>query len=406
MTIGIIGAGASGLMAAITAAGLGAKVVLIEKKDRIGKKILSTGNGKCNFTNTDMKSSDFYSQKNTIFNDYISQFNEKDVISFFKNSGMLVKEKNGYCYPRSDQASTVLDILRRKIKELNIEILTESCPVSIRKKKNSFEIILTSGKKLFFQKVILASGSFAGEKNKDSNTGYTYAKSFGHSLIPVVPSLVQVSANGKEFKSIAGVRCDANISLFINQNKVAEEWGELQLTDYGISGIPVFQLSRFVSYGIYDKNKVFARIDFLPEYSMEEWLVIGKNKWKALAGNFDAEEFLQGFLNKKLNLMFLKLHHIQPQTVLKSLPYETMEKVLRHMKCWEIEITGTRPYENAQVCAGGVSMDEVTNTLESRIVPGLFFAGELLDVDGRCGGYNLQWAWTSGYIAGKYAASS
>ena len=406
MTIGIVGAGASGLMAAITAAKLGAKVTLIEKKDRIGKKILSTGNGKCNFTNKDMKNTDYFGQKENVFDDYIGQFDEKDAIAFFEEAGMLVKEKNGYCYPRSEQASTVLDILRIKIKELKIDVLLESYPVSIKQKKNNFEIVLNSGEKLFFQKVIITSGSFAGEKNRDDFTGYTYAKSMGHSLVPVVPSLVQVMAKGKEFKTIAGVRCDAKIDLYVDKKFTVSEIGELQLTDYGISGIPVFQLSRYVSYGCYGKRAMRAKIDFLPEYSLEQWMEITKKKWVLFNKNANAEEYLQGFLNKKLNFMFMKLHQISPEALLKTLSFAKMESLLRNMKCWEIEIIGTKPFENAQVCAGGVSMEEITLQMESKIVPGLYFAGELLDVDGRCGGYNLQWAWTSGYLAGKNAALS
>lgn len=406
MKIGIIGAGASGLVAAITAAANGSQVTLIEKKDRVGKKILVTGNGKCNFTNHSMNSADFNSQLSSVFVDYVSQFNKNDVISLFQNMGMLIKDKNGYLYPRSEQASTVLDLLMLQIKALKVTVLTETYPVSIQKKKKSFEIILDNQEKIYFDRIILACGSFAGEKRRDDYNGYGYAKSLGHSLVPVVPALVQVRAKGKEFKSIAGVRCDAKISLYINKKPVTSEFGELQLTDYGISGIPVFQLSRYVSYGIYNKKKVTAAIDFLPEYSIEDWVAFVADKWKNSSKDLSAEEFFQGFLNKKLNLMFLKLSGIKAETPLKQLKFSKIEEVISHMKGWEIEIEGTNPYENAQVCAGGVSMDEITLQMESKIVPGLYFAGELLDVDGRCGGYNLQWAWTSGYLAGNAASKS
>ena len=404
MKIGIIGAGASGLMAAITAAKEGAEVTLIEKKDRIGKKILATGNGKCNFTNSSMCPFDFRSQSSAIFSDYISQFTETNVISFFQDMGMLIKERNGYFYPRSEQASTVLDMLRSQIKEQNIAVLTEKYPISITKKKKGFELLLNTNEKLYFDRIIIASGSFAGEKKRDDYTGYTYAKTLGHTLIPIVPALVQVRAKGKEFKSISGVRCDANISLYINNKLITQEFGELQLTDYGISGIPVFQLSRYVSYGIYEKKKVTAEIDFLPEYEKEAWVSFVKNKWKHSSKDLTCEEFFQGFLNKKLNLMFLKSAGIKAETPLRQLKYSKLEETICSMKCWNIEIEGTNPYENAQICAGGVSMDEIDQNMESKIVPGLYFAGEVLDVDGRCGGYNLQWAWTSGYLAGKNAA--
>lgn len=405
MKIGIIGAGASGLMAAIAAAKQGSNVTIIERKDRICKKILATGNGKCNFTNKSMNAFDFRSQRQGVFHDYISQFDENDTISMFQTMGMLTKDKNGYCYPRSEQASTVLDILRLQVKNLNIVVLSQSYPVSIEKKKKNFEVVLNTNEKLYFDRIILACGSFAGEKTKDDYTGYTYAKAFGHTIIPVVPALVQVRAKGKEFKSISGVRCDANISLYINNKLITEEFGELQLTDYGISGIPVFQLSRYVSYGIYEKKKVRATIDFLPEYDLKTWLTFVSEKWHKADKNTTSEEFFQGFLNKKLNLLFLKLGEIKAETPISQLTFTKIEQVVTHMKCWKIEIEGTNPYENAQVCAGGVSMDEITLEMESKLVPGLYFAGELLDVDGRCGGYNLQWAWTSGYLAGKAAAT-
>ena len=404
MKIGIIGAGASGIFAAITAAKQGAEVTLIEKKDRIGKKILATGNGKCNFTNKSMKQVDFKSQYANVFDDYVSQFDKNEVISFFQSNGMLTKEKNGYYYPRSEQASTVLDLLRLQLKTYKVSVLTEKYPISIQKKKKQFEIILNSNEKLFFDRIILACGSFAGEKKQDNYSGYTYAKNFGHTIVPVVPALVQVRAKSKDFKSIAGVRCDANIKLYIDNCLSAEEFGELQLTDYGISGIPVFQLSRYVSYGIYEKKLVTAAIDFLPEYNIEEWHSFVESKWKNSSKNITVEEFFQGFLNKKLNMMFLKNAGIKAETPLNQLKFSKIKQAIETMKCWKIEIEGTNPFENAQVCAGGVSMDEITLQMESKLIPGLFFTGELLDVDGRCGGYNLQWAWTSGYLAGKYAA--
>ena len=405
MKIGIIGAGASGIFAAITAAKYGGQVTLIEKKDRVGKKILATGNGKCNFTNKSMNTTDFRSQSPNIYTDYISQYDENNVICFFQELGMLTKTKNGYCYPRSEQASTVLDLLRLQLKTQKISVLTEHYPLSIQRKKKNFEVLLDNQEKLYFNRIILACGSFAGEKNRDDFNGYTYAKCLGHTLVPIVPALVQVRAKGKDFKSISGVRCDANISLYINNDFITEEFGELQLTDYGISGIPVFQLSRYVSYGIYKKKKITAKIDFLPEYTKEDWISFASRKWESSSKDMTAEDFFQGFLNKKLNLMFLKQAGIKGETPLKQLHFSHLEQIFDNMKGWKIEIEGTNPYENAQVCAGGVSMNEITLQMESKIVPGLYFAGELLDVDGRCGGYNLQWAWTSGYLAGKNAAT-
>lgn len=404
MKIAIIGAGASGMMAAIAAAKNGAQVTLIEKNDRVGKKILATGNGKCNFTNKSMCADDFNSQYQNIYNDYISRFDNKEVISFFQNLGMLIKDRNGYCYPRSEQAITILDLLRLQLKQYNIKVLTNIYPVSIQKKKKDFEIKFNNDEKVFFHRVILSCGSFAGEKKRNEFSGYDYAKSLGHTLIPIVPALVQLRCAKQDFKSVSGVRCDAHIKLYIDNILTKEEFGELQLTDYGLSGIPIFQLSRFASYGIYDKKEIFTMIDFLPEYDLQTWLSCGEEKWNSIDKNYTLEEYFQGFLNKKLNLFFIKNAGFKAETSLKKLSFSDIKKILIAMKQWKVVITGTNPYENAQVCAGGVSFKDVTEHLESKIVPGLYFAGEILDVDGRCGGYNLQWAWTSGYLAGNYAS--
>lgn len=406
MKIAIIGAGASGMMAAIIASKNGAKVTLIEKNDRVGKKILATGNGKCNFSNKKIGSNDYNSQSSNVCADYISQFDNFDVISFFHEHGMLTKDRNGYCYPRSEQASTVLDLLRLQLKHLEVEILTQIYPVSIKKKKKDFEIAFSDNTKAYYQRVILSCGSFAGEKNKCEFSGYDYAKELGHKIVPVVPALVQLRCSGQDFKAISGVRCDANIKLYINDVAVKEEFGELQLTDYGISGIPVFQLSRFAAYGIYEKKKVYAVVDFLPEYDMDSLLTFAKEKWNSFRKDSTLEEYMQGFLNKKLNLFFIKHRGFKAETPIKNIKFSDIQNLLTSMKDWRVSVTATNPFENAQVCAGGVSMDDVTLQLESKIVSGLYFTGELLDVDARCGGYNLQWAWTSGYLAGKYASQS
>lgn len=406
MKIGIIGGGASGIMAAITAANYGAEVTLLEKKDRIGKKILATGNGKCNFSNKMVSESDYRSQKSNIFHDYIGQFDEKRVLSFFAEQGMLTKERDGCLYPRSEQASTVLDVLRNMLHEKGITLLTESCPDSIEKKGQGFEV-RTDKKRLFFHRLILACGSFAGERKTEGRSGYDYAKMLGHRLVPVVPALVQLRARDQEklFKSIAGVRCESRIGLYIDNRHVATEQGELQLTDYGISGIPVFQLSRYAAYGFYHQQTVHVSIDFLPEYEEEEWKELVRKKWDSCNKSAFLEDFLLGFLNKKLNLLFIRQAGLKPQLLLGDCSFKQILQVCLQMKSWNVKLLEANPFSHAQVCAGGVSMDEVTLQLESKKTKGLFFAGEMLDVDGRCGGYNLQWAWTSGYIAGKAAAA-
>lgn len=394
-------------MAAIAAANQGAEVTLIEKKDQVGKKILATGNGKCNFTNRNISGRDYYSRSCENIELYFNQFNEEDTISTFLKWGMMKKERDGYCYPRSEQAATVLGILKQQCYSLKITVCTGYTPVKAETDSKGFMIECMNPEKkkerLYFDRLILACGSYAGQKPGEEFTGYDYAASFGHSMIPVVPSLVQVTAQGKEFRQIAGVRCQARIRLLINGEKRAVEEGELQLTDFGISGIPVFQFSRFVSYGALHGDRMEAVIDFLPELTKEKWSDLLEERWNTSSKELNLDEFFQGFLHSKLNGMFIRSLGYVAEKKLKYLNKEDIFTIAEPMKHWQISLTGTKPYLNAQVCAGGVSMEEITEHMESRLVQGLFFCGEMLDVDGRCGGYNLQWAWTSGYLAGTHA---
>lgn len=402
MKIGIIGGGAAGMMAAVTAARENGEVTILEKKDRIGKKILVTGNGKCNFTNRNVGETDYLSEREGIYRDYVTRFNEQQVLDFFAQQGMLARERNGYLYPRSEQASTILDIFRNQLQEMGVTVLTNSCPKKIEAVQNGF-LVKLARENLFFHRLILACGSFAGEKQQEGVSGYHYAKQFGHTIVPVVPALVQLRAkdDGDVFKTIAGVRCEASITLYIDGNIAAKERGELQLTDYGISGIPVFQLSRHAAYGFWQNKRVRVSLDFLPEYDREEWKQLVSSKWEHFPKTRMAEEFFLGFLHKKLNLLFMKQTGIKPQTELENFTLKQILAACLAMKDWQVELTQTNPFAMAQICAGGVSMKEVDLQLQSKKIRGLYFAGEMLDVDGRCGGYNLQWAWTSGYIAGK-----
>lgn len=405
-TIGVVGGGAAGMTAAIAAAEQGAEVTLFEGNDRIGKKILSTGNGKCNLGNMDM-SIEKYSTKNPeLLQGYLEKFGTNETIEFFRSLGLLVKQKNGYLYPVSEQASSVLDVLRFKIgrtSEINVKIGCRVDRIERDKKRNCIRI--WSGKETFsFDKMILACGGKAASGTGSDGSGYKLAQMLGHGLIPVVPALVQLKCREDWLKSIAGVRADAEITLMKNGRKEAVERGELQLTDYGISGIPVFQLSREVGYILREQNEVEIRIDFLPDFVREGF---GEKLMRAripLEACNTVEEYFTGMLNKKLMTLFIRLAGMKPT---ESVSFVDVKKIVRvYELCRELKVHvyAENSFDNAQVCAGGVPLSEVTDKLESKVAPGVFFAGELLDVDGRCGGYNLQWAWCSGYLAGVYAA--
>lgn len=405
----VIGGGASGIMAAIAAARHGAQVVILEHKDRIGKKILMTGNGKCNLSNLSFSVDKYYSDTPQFVETIFRQFNEKDTISFFKEIGLFIKDKNGYLYPMSEQASTVLDLLRIELKYRNVEIIT-ACNV----KKVTSDPKAKGGKSQFtidtdrgtYQSdtVILACGGKASPQSGSDGSGYELARKFGLKVITPLPALVQLRCAGNHFKAIAGVRCEAKLRLHVDGTMVKEEYGELQLTDYGISGIPVFQLSRIAAKALDIHKKVIVKIDLLPMMS-KEMIYVFLTKTNPCPDK-TVEEAMLGLMNKKLLHMLWKQNGIKSECKLSKLPDKQIENLIETIKEWTVEVSATNSFLNAQVCCGGVDCKEIMDTCESGKVHGLFLTGELLDVDGICGGYNLQWAWSTGYIAGKAAAES
>ena len=402
--VGIVGGGAAGMMAAITAARNGERVTLLEGNDRLGKKILSTGNGKCNLGNEKLGVDAYYTGRPDMLEDFLGRFGTEDTVSFFRGIGLTIKSRNGYLYPACEQAAAVLDVLRYEVKAVGVEVVTDFKAESVERGRRS-GLLKVEGKDgvYSFDRVILACGGKAAPKTGSDGSGYRIARQLGHSLVPTVPALVQLRCREEYLKSVAGVRADARISVYFQGKCVAQERGELQLTDYGISGIPVFQLSRTVNYILAGGDKpaeVAVSIDFLPDYTEDEFRMLRAGR-KRLRGQRTVEEFFTGMLHKKLMLLFLKLAGLKPTEAVSGADERKLARVYELGRDWRLHVTGSNSYDNAQVCAGGVPLDEVTESLESRLVPGVYFAGEILDVDGKCGGYNLQWAWCSGAIAGK-----
>lgn len=405
MKIAVIGGGASGMMAAIAAAEEGATVYLYERNDRVGKKLLATGNGKCNFSNLMLTEDCYYGGDSKKRQDILNRFGPNQAVAFFKKAGMMVKDKGGYLYPASEQAATVLDIFRLQLREKGVQVFTGQDVTSVEQKKGRAGFFVhTNLKTDSFDKVILACGSKAAPKTGSDGSGYRLAKALGHSVIPVVSALVQLRCREEGLKAVAGVRQDAEVTLFLDGTEAGRERGEVQLTEYGISGIVTFQLSRLAAYGILQKKRVTVRVNFLPDYSEEDYKVFIKNRMKFQSGNRSMEEFFTGMLNKKLMLYFLKQAGLKAEQPVSSEKKEKMEKVFALCRQFSLTVTDTNSFEQAQVCAGGVPLCEVSSALESFVVKDLYLTGELLDVDGKCGGYNLQWAWASGYVAGKHAA--
>lgn len=401
-TIAVIGAGAAGMMAAIYAARAGAQVTVYERNDRVGKKILATGNGKCNFSNEHMGSEWYYGSGRMLIDKVYRVFGLQETKDFFEKLGMRIKDRNGYLYPASEQASTVLDVLRYEMMRLPIDIHTNQQVTEIRKQNGGFQVETTDHRKAYYDAVILACGGKAAPKTGSDGQGFRLAKQLGHKIVPTVPALVALRCKENFYKQIAGVRCDAGLTLRVGKQIVRMERGELQITDYGISGIPVFQMSREAAYALLDKKCTTVEIDFMPDYSDNEYDAFWKERWKRQAEQ-NMEQFVTGIVNKKIGLLLLKLADIKETEKAAKVPECKRDKLSRLYRIFPVTVKETNSYEQAQVCAGGVDCREVTDGLESKLVSGLYFAGEMLDVDGICGGYNLQWAWSSGAVAGMAA---
>lgn len=407
--IAIIGGGAAGMMAAIQAAEAGACVDLYERNDRVGKKLLATGNGRCNFSNRNMNRDAYYGSAVSFYGKLFPQFGVPETIDFFSQHGMLIKDKNGYLYPLSEQASTVLDIFRFTMERYPINIYTGNKVKALQhdRKTDSFRVALDGGERQeqhAYRAVVLACGGMAAPKTGSDGNGYALAKSLGHHVTELVPALVQLRCQGDFWKSVAGVRIEAALTLLIDGHPQSAVRGELQLTDYGISGIPVFQFSRESAYALLHKKRVLVEIDFLPDQDDGEayrrfWACrFERGKTQTL------EQFLTGISNKKINQLVIRLAGCKSSDAAGKLSEEKRRNIARLYRHFKVTICGTNGFEQAQVSAGGIPAKELTDRLESVYAPGLFFAGEIVDMDGICGGYNLQWAWTSGAAAGRAAA--
>lgn len=401
----VIGGGASGMTAAIAAARAGALVTILEHGARVGKKILSTGNGRCNLTNLDQSPNNYRGSRPEFALGALRQFSVADTLRFFGELGIHTKNRNGYLYPKSDQASAVLDVLRMELSRLGVLVECEVDIKGIVLTGDGFAVKTDKGTR-DCKKLILAAGSKAAPKTGSDGSGYALAKTLGHHIITPAPALVQLMAEGDFFKSLAGVRTDAQVTLCIDNHIAHSEAGELQLTATGISGIVVFQISRFASRALLAKKRVEAILNFLPDFDKESWdsflaQRIRHNGYKTM------EEFFIGLFHKKLIPVLLKKAAIKRERCADSLSDYEWTLLWEAIHSFTVKITAANSFDNAQVCCGGVDTREINEcTMESRKIPGLFFAGEIMDVDGACGGYNLQWAWSSGFVAGSCAAGS
>ena len=399
MRIVIIGGGASGVICALHAKNENNEVIILERNDKILKKLLLTGNGRCNYLHDSYSVSDYHSQNREYLEDFLSEKNIEDVNYFFDSIGIVSKNKNGYIYPFSNQASTIRDALEREIDRRGVTLYTNSYVQDIVKKDNQFMIHMTD-RDLYADKVVLATGSCAYPKTGSDGIGYMFLRDFGHTIIKPLPALVQLVSNFNGCKEWDGVRSDVELILEEDGVEIASEEGEVQLTDYGISGICTFNLSHFVTRGLEENKKEVIKINFVPfvETLITPWMDRYSKK------NLDKNlyDLLEGFLNKKIIPIILKYSHLREDVYYENLTNDEKLVLCRNLKGFPIEITGTKDFLNCQVCNGGVSLREINlDTMESKLIDGLYITGELLDINGNCGGFNLTECWISGILAGK-----
>ena len=395
----VIGAGASGMMAAITAARENQKVCIIEKLDKAGKKLLATGNGKCNFTN-DFMNTDCFHGDVTFVNHVLEAFNVRDCLDFFQSIGVYPKNKNGYYYPNSEQASSVTTALLYELERLGVKIVFETNTEEIISGKNEVRVI--TNKRVFITKrLVIATGLLAAPKLGSDGSLFNVIKRLGHRFAPVLPTLCGFYCKGLKFKQISGVRAHGTVKAYIDGMKLAEDTGEIQFADYGLSGIPVFQISSELSKGIYEKKKVEIEINLLPDFDYES-LMNEINHRCAIRTNMSVSGLLNGLINQKLADMIIDKAGIDANLYVSSLTKEQKSKIAMLLQGIKVTVTNYRDFEFAQVCRGGIPVTDINpTTLESKFTSNVFFTGEILDVDGICGGYNLHFAWATGYIAGK-----
>lgn len=390
----IIGAGASGLTAAITAARRGKKVTLIERNEKCGKKLLITGNGKCNYFNIDQDISHYSSNNLDKIKEIINKDNLNKVLTFFDSLGIEPKIKNGYYYPTSESSITIQNALIYEAKRLNIEIIN-GLKVEKIIKENAF-VINPKTEKIKTKKIIIASGGMAAPKTGSDGSGYDLAKSLNHSIINPKPSLVQLRGNEPYFKKWNGIRADAEISIYENEIFIKKERGTLQLTDYGISGIVSFNLSRYISRKI-KENKIKVMINFIPWINENPSEYIKKKRQLSLPISVTLERIL----NYKLVNVILKKSQIKTDSFDK-ISDKDLSKLIRTLTQFELIITDTNSFDKAQTTIGGIPLDEINlKTMESLKTKDLYLTGEIIDIDGDCGGYNLTIAWITGLLAGE-----
>ena len=390
--IAVIGAGASGLTAAVFAARLGAGVTVFEKNDRIGRKLMATGNGRCNLTNTNISLDRYHGSDRDFCKFGLESFGSEDAIRFFEEMGLLTRvEDEGKVFTYCGRASAVIDVFRMEAEKLGIDIRSGFDVKEIIRRKSAFEIVSWNGGHEFAQKVIFAAGGKSAGDLGGGSSGYDILKKLGHTTTELYPSIVQLRTDTEAIKGLKGIKTLAKVTM---GEKHCE--GELLFTDYGVSGPPIFSLSSYYNEVASDK----LIIDFFPDIDEKRLYMLLKEKSENI---LRPENLFTGIAHKNIGSAIMKMAGVSPAAVLSP---SDIKAVCGAAKAFCLKLTGTQSWNNAQVTKGGICTNEINNeTMESKKCPGIYITGEILDVDGDCGGFNLQWAWSSGYLAAAAAAS-
>ena len=401
----VVGGGAAGMIAAISARRLGADVTILEKNPRVGKKILATGNGRCNFTNINADVTYYHGNNPKFTYSALSNFTVDDTIRFFEKLGIAHKiEDFGKAFPMSDQASSVLDVLLYELNDLGVNIVCNANVKDIRK-NGKFLIELEDGKVYKGDRVIITTGGKAMPSSGSDGNGYDLAARLGHTIIDIFPALVQLKLEGPFFKRLDGVKFVGIAEIIHNNKSVATDRGDILFTNYGVSGPPILQISRKAGELLKAGQEAYLKITIMDMMPKDELRTLLKKRWQ-ISSSKPLDFSLVGVINKRLIPVVLMEAGINDAgRPVASLSAKEQERIVDILTDWRFKIRGTRSWPSAQVTAGGVDTKEISqDTMESKLVEGLFFAGEIIDIDGQCGGFNLQWAWSSGYIAGQNAA--
>ena len=402
MTIGIIGGGAAGMAAALAASEKeNVQVILLERQARVGRKLAATGNGRCNLTNLHANKGGYHGEDASFARFALEKYNVEETLAWFRLLGLFtVAEDSGRVYPYSDQANSVVDVLRFALEKSNIRLETGFEVEKVKKNGEVFCIEGTNGT-VECDKLIVACGGLAGTKLGGSMSGYKLLRSFGHKCTKLRPTLVQLKSSWPGAASLKGVRANCHAQILHDGEVYAQSKGELQFTEYGLSGPVIFEISRDVCA---ERGQWTCRLDLLPE--------IDENTLKAellrrKKTNLPVSELLTGILHNRLGRVLTKNVGISDYVPVAQLEDYEIDSVCKAVKAFEVTLTEPMGMDSAQVTAGGIVTKEFNPfSLESKLVPGLYACGEVLDIDGDCGGYNLQWAWSSGRLAGAHAGGN